>query len=405
MATRKEKAWTYRVERIPFGTTPEALIKQYFEPDDQSYLEVRSLCPDVALPEGEGGHGNGQLTATVYFKPKDSRPDGPRPQKSRIKVSREFVGFTPLFVPPAGTPIVADIIAVTGLAGNAYGSWAHDENEMWLRDSLQFTAPNARILTYGYVSKVENGCSFGILQDHACAFLVNLLLMRDEGRCESRPIIFIGHSLGCLIVKKAMIDAASRGINMARLPVRAIIFLAAPHKGLDVEALQTLFKGQPSETLVHELKKGSPTLLELNTKFSQIAGDIDILTCYEMKQTKQAVILENGKWAREGSPVIMVDRDSAILFMEKEKAVGVDADHSEIAKIEEGQGGIFPSVKAAIRNALRPTVSFAGNNQFVFGAFASQYLYSAACNTKDGFNKIASGFNSITVPYDTISNH
>ncbi|KAF3808442.1 hypothetical protein GCG54_00006300 [Colletotrichum gloeosporioides] len=56
----------------------------------------------------------------------------------------------------------------------------------------------------------------------------------------------------------------------------------------------------------------------------------------------------------------MVDCDSAILFMEKDKAVGVDADHSEIAKIEEGQGGIFPSVKAAIRNALRPTVSFAG---------------------------------------------
>ncbi|KAF3808441.1 hypothetical protein GCG54_00006299 [Colletotrichum gloeosporioides] len=131
MTTRKGKAWTYRVAGIPFGTSTQALIDRYFDRDDQSDLTVRSLCPNAACPEGKN--------------------DDPR--KSRIKVSREFVGFTPLFVPPAGTPIVADIIAVTGLAGNAYGSWAHDENEMWLRDSLQFTAPNARILTYGYVSK------------------------------------------------------------------------------------------------------------------------------------------------------------------------------------------------------------------------------------------------------------
>ncbi|KAF8849931.1 hypothetical protein BDZ45DRAFT_603627, partial [Acephala macrosclerotiorum] len=96
------------------------------------------------------------------------------------------------------------IIAATGLVGHAFGSWAHYEEQMWFRDYLPKDAPNARILT--------------ILQDHTNKFFHSLVAMREEGRvgfccsclkpsqaiykCESRPIIFIGHSLGCLIIKK-----------------------------------------------------------------------------------------------------------------------------------------------------------------------------------------------------------
>lgn len=234
---------------------------------------------------------------------------------------------------------------------------------MWLRDYLKRTASNARILTYGYESGLKDSHSFGILQDHTNTFFRKLIDIREEGKCESRPIIFVGHSLGCLIIKKAMIDAGSIGINASRLPVRAIVFLAAPHKGLHVEALQTLVKGQPTYGIVHELEKGSATLLELNLKFAQMAHEIDILTCYETKQTKQAVKLEDGSWARKGSPVTMVDRDSAIVFTAKEIVVGADADHSEIAKIKQSQAGIFSHVKSAIHRALRPTVSLAEDHQ------------------------------------------
>ena len=68
----------------------------------------------------------------------------------------------------------------------------------------------------------------------------------------------------------------SVGIYSSRLPVRSIIFLGAPHKGLDITALETLVKTQPSEDIVRELKAESPTLTELNDKFRYVAKNIDM---------------------------------------------------------------------------------------------------------------------------------
>lgn len=75
----------------------------------------------------------------------------------------------------------------------------------------------------------------------------------------------------------------------SRLPVRGIIFLAPPHRGLDIDALRILVKGEPTEALIMELKSQSPTLTWLNQSFAQFARDIDILTCYENKPTNTVI--------------------------------------------------------------------------------------------------------------------
>jgi len=75
----------------------------------------------------------------------------------------------------------------------------------------------------------------------------------------------------------------------SRLPVRTIIFLAAPHRGLNVAAMQTLVKGKAPERLVNELSESSAVLREINTRFGRIARDTDILSCFETKPTKTAI--------------------------------------------------------------------------------------------------------------------
>ncbi|OBT72109.1 hypothetical protein VF21_09192 [Pseudogymnoascus sp. 05NY08] len=351
MLAQKVKALTYRVENIPFGTTKEQLVRNFFYVKDQAGITVKSLVPAVETIEGE----DGDLTATIMFHPHEPVPDGPRVQDDSITVDKDFRGFTPVYVPPAEKgPIVADVIAVTGLAGHAFGSWAHSEAHMWLRDYLPRDAPNARILTYGYHSKLQGSDSVSILQDHTNKFVHSLIDMREEGQCDSRPIIFIGHSLGCLIIKKTLTDAISLGINSSRLPVREIIFLAAPHRGLNIAALQTLVKGEATEQMVLELQSESPTLTWLNQSFTRFARDIDILTCYETKPTKTAIDVD-GLWVREGPPVMMVSRDSAQQFYPREKLVSADCDHSQIAKIRRGQNGIYPAVKAAVKHGLVST--------------------------------------------------
>lgn len=55
------------------------------------------------------------------------------------------------------------IIAVTGLAGNAFGSWASEPTHMWLRDKLAFDFPNARILSYGFDSHLKGSQSEAVI--------------------------------------------------------------------------------------------------------------------------------------------------------------------------------------------------------------------------------------------------
>ncbi|KAF8861968.1 hypothetical protein BDZ45DRAFT_739843 [Acephala macrosclerotiorum] len=113
MASAKLKAFTYRVENIPWGTTKEELVRSYIYIEDED-----DIC-----------------------------------WKNRV------LWITPLYVPPKKGPIAADVFAVTGLAGHAYGSWAHADAHMWLREYLPKDAPTARILTYGYPSMLQEGSS------------------------------------------------------------------------------------------------------------------------------------------------------------------------------------------------------------------------------------------------------
>lgn len=109
MSAPKFKALTYRVEGIPYGTTPSQLIREYFSAEDHEYLTVRSLCPSVESIEDE--EENGDLTATVFFRPRVPQPDGPRIQDNAIQVGRDFTGFTPLYVPSAAKgPIAAEYV-------------------------------------------------------------------------------------------------------------------------------------------------------------------------------------------------------------------------------------------------------------------------------------------------------
>lgn len=47
------------------------------------------------------------------------------------------------------------MIAVTGLAGHAIGSWRNRETQqMWLKDFLPYDVQNIRIMSYGYDSRL-----------------------------------------------------------------------------------------------------------------------------------------------------------------------------------------------------------------------------------------------------------
>ncbi|KAF8873893.1 hypothetical protein BD779DRAFT_281145 [Infundibulicybe gibba] len=103
--------------------------------------------------------------------------------------------------------ITIPIIAIHGLNGHAFNTWASGE-VMWLRDFLPGHFPQARIMTYGYDSNVRHSNGVSGISDFAKK-LLTLLVDHWRGKEEKeRPIIFICHSLGGIVVKAAL--------NMAR---------------------------------------------------------------------------------------------------------------------------------------------------------------------------------------------
>ena len=71
------------------------------------------------------------------------------------------------------------------------------------------------------------------------------------------------------------------------LLVRSLIFLGAPHRGLEITALQTLVQGTSSESVISELKEGSSVLEILDHDFERYfrGSSVQILTCYESHKT------------------------------------------------------------------------------------------------------------------------
>ncbi|KAI9662517.1 MAG: hypothetical protein M1821_008684 [Bathelium mastoideum] len=350
--SRQSRPWTFRIQHIPKDTSAGKLC-EYFVPEDRRGIEVRSLCPSVD-PQ------SGTLTATISFNVSAGNwPRQPQlldPDASDIDIDEDFYGLTPLNDPPE--PIVADVIAVTGLGGHAFGSWACSPRHMWLRDFLAKDLPNLRILIYGYNSRLKNAAARSIIGDHVRMFKQRLLTLPESAQSQHRPIIFIGHSLGCLLIKKVLTEITSSTTASHISDVPFTVFLAAPHRGLDTLSLQTVLGlDDLSKDIVDELGESSPTLSDLNESFARIAHQLSILSCYELQPTKTLIKDKDGSLRREGPPTIMVSQNSAMLHSAKEIRVPCNEDHAKIARLKRGEGGLYPIIKGHIKHVLERRIS------------------------------------------------
>lgn len=73
------------------------------------------------------------------------------------------------------------IVAVTGLAGHAFGSWRGkgDFNRMWLQDFLSEDLPNCRTMIYGHNSALLNNGLYQI-KDYTLGFISELMRVRSS---------------------------------------------------------------------------------------------------------------------------------------------------------------------------------------------------------------------------------
>ncbi|KAM7209925.1 hypothetical protein V8F06_014692 [Rhypophila decipiens] len=156
----------------------------------------------------------------------------------------------------------------------------------WPRDLVPFTVPGARVLTYGYDTHIRHRIGAPInrntVYDIAWDFLVALESARRTQPL--RPVLFVAHSLGGIVVKEML--RRSMGCQFGRDYLRrifestiGIIFFGTPHAGADprsflhrvVEKVIKAAGFSLNEQIVNTLLPSSERLKELRDEFGPIA--------------------------------------------------------------------------------------------------------------------------------------
>jgi len=98
-------------------------------------------------------------------------------------------------------------------SGSGTGQSQDDRGPSWVRQGIRREASRARILLYEHPSVDAEATTLGSLADSLLRELAALRAHEDRGEGEGRgqaqrPLVFVGHSLGGLVVKMALCKAS-----------------------------------------------------------------------------------------------------------------------------------------------------------------------------------------------------
>ncbi|KAK8232528.1 putative ribonuclease p/mrp subunit [Phyllosticta capitalensis] len=259
-----------------------------------------------------------------------------------------------------------DIVFVHGLGGDRVRTWTavpsedNPEAVFWPKELLPEVCKAARILSFGYDASFAQfwpGQDVPVettIDDHSTSLFQNLAGLRSETSSTKRPIIFVAHSLGGLVVANALArqnaDAASQAIGNA---TKGAIFLGTPFEGSDLAKLgkigvqiASLFSST-NEHKLKDLQRRSQKVTEITRGFlkylrvrdqSESRNFLDVACFFEEYQTRVGPLRQ-----KIG---LVVDKESAVI-------PGIDgqpipASHSNMCKFGFVEHAGFRSVSAKL---------------------------------------------------------
>jgi WD40 repeat protein len=256
---------------------------------------------------------------------------------------------------------VADLVFVHGLGGSDLRSWSADGSEQafWPENWLpqETLLDHTRISTYHYNSLHDTYGATGNLLDIS-GFAKDLLAKLCDTNSEdfgapsrgSIPLIFVAHSLGGLIVKKAYVLAKSDnhavhwGIANATV---AFVFFSTPHRpSLDSTVIADILSAFLTEGH-HASDEGSiqrvmPRLREINRSFEDLTPQMHMLSFFEQTPLPGAIT--------DGS--LMLSPNLTTFSRVNEKSIPLQANHLTIAQFPSRMDHQYLKVRDALRSLV-----------------------------------------------------
>ncbi|CAI7635986.1 unnamed protein product [Penicillium viridicatum] len=257
-----------------------------------------------------------------------------------------------------------DIVFVHGLNpsgrnDHAFQTWTHSNGTFWPRDFLAEDIPYSRVFVYGYNSNITHPqtMSTASIKDHANT-LLNLLDMERGPQTSSVPpkVIFIGHSLGGLVIKQALLNAKEDPkYTSIRSATSGLVFFGTPHRGAKAVELgkiaarvaRFVSKGHANNDLLDCLEHNSLFTRQMTDRFRHQLEDYRVVSFIEGKE------VQIGGVGPASISHLVVDEESAVLGLSgsRETQLKLDADHSQMCKVG-ARGPMYRLIKGNIKQLV-----------------------------------------------------
>ncbi|KAK1427396.1 hypothetical protein QVD17_16080 [Tagetes erecta] len=208
-----------------------------------------------------------------------------------------------------------DVIFVHGLRGGPFKTWrlsecksssksglvekideeAGKQGTFWPGEWLSADFPDARLFSLKYKTNLTQWSGSSLPLQEVSSMLLEKLI---AARIGDRPVVFVTHSMGGLVVKQMLHQASAenRG-NLVKNTV-GVVFYSCPHFGSKLADMPWrmgyVLRPAPS---IGELRSGSTRLVELNDFIRDLhkKGSLDVLSFCETKVTP--IVEGYGGWA------------------------------------------------------------------------------------------------------------
>ncbi|EME79345.1 uncharacterized protein MYCFIDRAFT_142548, partial [Pseudocercospora fijiensis CIRAD86] len=205
------------------------------------------------------------------------------------------------------------IIAIPGLGTNPQECWTWAENAgrseaatpgtkarqfNWIRDDdgLAKLFPKARVMLYDYASAWQGKHRVRATMKSICNWLLDDLKdHRKSGGEITRPLIFIGHSMGGIVVAKTLCMARAKKEYEALVTcTMGCALFGAPFYGSDMAKIALLYSSvfghEAYESLLSFMKTEKNDVLEETTEdfieiSSKLVPPIELFCAWEMEET------------------------------------------------------------------------------------------------------------------------
>ncbi|XP_074541877.1 protein SERAC1 isoform X2 [Halichoeres trimaculatus] len=267
-------------------------------------------------------------------------------------------------------PIKADVLFIHGILGAAFKTWRQkdreaseekegaeaeseeDYSECWPKSWLAADCPNLRVLSVEYDSHLSDWMAQCPAENQRTSLAyrsAELLKKLKQAGVGERPLVWVAHSMGGLLVKKMLLDAVEDPDMHALLKnTKGVLFYSVPHHGTfmaeySVNVRYLLF---PSIE-VRELCKDSPALRNLNENFLNMSkeNEIKVLSFAETLPTNIGPMIK----------ILVVPTQSADLGIGE--LIQVDVDHLNICKPEKKDSFLYKRSLQFIQEALESYIS------------------------------------------------